>query len=106
MLLSAVIITRNEAHNIERCLHSLSGVADELLVVDSGSTDATVSLAEQCGARVLTHPFEGHIEQKNWAAEQARGAFVLSLDADEALSVELRDALLGWRSHAHTVRKK
>jgi len=100
MLLSAVIITRNEAHNIERCLHSLSGVADELLVVDSGSTDATVALAEQCGARVLTHPFEGHIEQKNWAAEQARGAFVLSLDADEALSVELRDALLGWRSHA------
>ncbi len=97
MLLSAVVIARNEAHNIVRCLESIAGVADELLVVDSGSTDGTVELAEKCGARVLFHPFSGHIEQKNWAASEARGRYILSLDADEALSPELRTSLWAWR---------
>lgn len=95
--LSAVIITFNEERNIGRCLSSLADVVDELVVVDSGSEDATVALAQSAGARVLHHPFEGHIQQKNWAAAQARGEWVLSLDADEALSPELRDSLLQWR---------
>jgi len=97
MLLSVVVIARNEAHNIERCLLSCAGVADELLVVDSGSTDATVERAESCGARVLFHPFSGHIEQKNWAAAEARGRYRLGLGADGALSPELQASLKRWK---------
>lgn len=98
MLLSVVVITRNESHNIVRCLQSCMGLADELLVVDSGSTDDTVALAESCGARVLVHPFSGHIEQKNWAAAQTKARYLLSLDADEALSPELQQSLKRWRA--------
>ena len=98
--LSAVIIAFNEEHNLPRCLDSLEGIADEVLVVDSGSTDRTVSLAEERGARVLTHAFEGHIQQKNWAADQAAGEWLLSLDADEALSPELAASIRAWRADA------
>ena len=104
MLLSVVVIARNEAHNIERCLQSCAGIADELLVVDSGSTDRTVALAESCGARVLFHPFSGHIEQKNWAADQAGGAYLLSLDADEALSPALQASLKEWKQQQTDAR--
>ena len=82
------------------CLDSLEGIADEVLVVDSGSTDRTVALAEERGARVLNHAFEGHIEQKNWAAAQATGEWLLSLDADEALSPELAASIRAWRADA------
>lgn len=99
VLISAVVIAYNEAHNLPRCLASLrlGEVVDEVVVVDSGSQDGTVELAEAAGARVLHHPFEGHIEQKNWAQDQARGEWILSLDADEALSEELAASLLAWR---------
>lgn len=99
-LISAVVIAYNEAHNLPRCLTSLrlGEVVDEVLVVDSGSQDDTVALAEAAGARVLHHAFEGHIEQKNWAQAQARGEWILSLDADEALSEELAASLLTWRA--------
>lgn len=99
-LLSAVIIAFNEEANIGRCLDSLVGVVDEVLVVDSGSTDATVDLAQARGARVLYHAFEGHIQQKNWAWEQSQSEWILSLDADEALDDELREAVAGWRRDA------
>ena len=91
--LSVVVITYNEAHRIGRCLESVVGIADEMLVVDSGSTDATVEIAERCGARVLHQPFLGYIEQKNYATGQASHDWVLSLDADEALSDELREEI-------------
>ena len=94
MPLSAVIITFNEARNIGRCLDSLRGVADEVVVVDSFSTDQTEAICRTYGARFLQHAFEGHIEQKNYALEQARFPFVLSLDADEALSETLRASIL------------
>ncbi len=96
--LSAVIIAHNEERNLARCLGSLKGVVDEVLVVDSGSSDRTVDIAKEHGARVLTHTFEGHIQQKNWAAEQATGLWVLSLDADEALSPELAAAICTLRA--------
>ena len=96
-VLSAVIIAFNEESNINRCIASLDGIADEVVVVDSGSTDRTVEFAEAAGARVLHHPFEGHIEQKNWAARQALGAWLISLDADEAIGPELRTSLLEWK---------
>ncbi len=87
--LSVVIITYNEAANIERCIRSVQTVADEVLVVDSHSTDDTVAICEALSARVILHDFEGHIQQKNYAKAQARYDHVLSLDADEALSTEL-----------------
>lgn len=92
--LSVVIIAFNEERNIGRCIDSVSGIADEVLVVDSGSTDATKAICESKGARVIEHAFEGHIEQKNYAASQASNEWVLSLDADEALSDELRISIL------------
>lgn len=88
-MLSAVIITFNEEKNIATCLNSLLTVADEIVVVDSFSTDKTREICESFPkVRFLTHPFEGHIEQKNFALQQARFDYILSLDADEALSDE------------------
>jgi len=92
--ISAVIITLNEERNIERALASLVSVADEIVVVDSGSTDRTREIAERAGARFITHAWEGYAEQKNFTASQARHDWVLSLDADEALSPELAAELM------------
>ncbi len=92
--LSVVIICLNEERNIGRCLSSVEGVADEIVVVDSGSTDNTQNLCEAAGARYYFHPFKGYIEQKNYALAQAKFPYVLSLDADEALSDELKKSIL------------
>ncbi len=81
--LSVVIITYNEQRNIGNCIDSIKAIADEILVIDSLSTDDTVLIAQQKGARVIQHPFEGHIEQKNFAITQAIFPHILSLDADE-----------------------
>jgi len=91
--LSVVIITFNEERNIGRCLASVAGVADDIIVVDSFSTDRTEAIAREHGARFTHHPFEGHIEQKNWAITQAAHPFILSLDADEALDDRLKEAV-------------
>lgn len=91
--ISAVIITFNEERNISRCLDSLQGIVDEIVVVDSYSTDRTQELVENSGARFIQNTFEGHIEQKNYALSQASHDWVLSLDADEALSDQLKDAI-------------
>lgn len=87
--ISVVIITFNEAHNITRCIESVRSVADEILVVDSFSTDNTRLVCEALGARVIEHKFKSHIDQKNYAVSQAQYDRVLSLDADEYLSEEL-----------------
>ena len=92
--LSAVIIAFNEERNIRRCLESLQGVANEILVVDSGSTDQTTAIAERLGAKVVQQPFLGYIEQKNFANDCATGEWILSLDADEALSPELKASVI------------
>lgn len=94
MRLSAVIITLNEERNLARCLASLKDVADDVVVVDSFSTDRTEAIAREHGARFVQHAFEGHIEQKNWAITQAAYPWVLSLDADEALSEDLLRSIL------------
>jgi glycosyltransferase involved in cell wall biosynthesis len=94
MHLSAVIITYNEERNIGRCLDALVGVADDIVVVDSFSSDRTEAICRKKGARFVQHPFSGHIEQKNYALEQALHPWVLSLDADEALSDTLRQSIL------------
>lgn len=92
--LSAVIITFNEERNIVRCLESLAGIADEIVVVDSLSTDKTVELCKPFNAIILQHEFEGYMQQKKWACAQAFNDFILSLDADEVLSSELRNSIL------------
>jgi glycosyltransferase involved in cell wall biosynthesis len=92
--ISAVIITLNEERNIGRCLDSLQGIADEIVVVDSYSTDKTEEICRSVGARFIRHKFYGHIEQKNWAILQASHPYILSLDADEALSHELKSSIL------------
>ncbi len=95
--LSVVIIAFNEEENIGLCIDSVQGIADEVVVVDSFSTDKTVAIATQKGAVVIQHKFEGHIQQKNFAKEQANNEWVLSLDADEALGDELKLALSKWK---------
>jgi len=90
--LSACIIAFNEADRIGDCLASLA-FCDEILVVDSGSTDGTAELAARMGARVLLRPFDGFRSQKQFAVEQAAHDWVLCLDADERVSPELRDAI-------------
>lgn len=92
-MLSVVIITFNEERNIERCILSVKSIADEIVVVDSFSTDRTEEICNRLGVRFIKHKFEGYIGQKNWAKEQATYDFVLSLDADEMLSEELRDSI-------------
>src|SRR5579859_5965101 len=88
MKISAAIITYNEERNISRALESLR-CCDEVVVVDSGSTDRTVELAMKLGARVLESNWRGYAGQKNYASDQCEHDWVLSLDADEALSEAL-----------------
>lgn len=92
--ISAVIITYNEERNIKRCLESIKGVADEIVVVDSYSNDRTEEICNSFDVKFIKHRFYGHIEQKNWAILQASSPYILSLDADEALSDELRISIL------------
>jgi glycosyltransferase involved in cell wall biosynthesis len=93
-MISAVIITFNEEKNIGRCLDSLRGLADEIVVVDSYSTDRTEQICRERQVNFMRHVFEGHIQQKNFAVEQATFDYVLSLDADECISEELRQSIL------------
>lgn len=89
MKLSVIIITKNESHNIAACIDSV-GFADEIIVVDSGSSDATVDLAKAAGAQVIeTNDWPGFGIQKNRALEHATGDWVLSLDADERITSAL-----------------
>jgi glycosyltransferase involved in cell wall biosynthesis len=101
--LSVTVITLNEAANIGDCLRAVAW-ADDILVVDSGSTDGTPDLARACGARVIARDWPGYSEQKNFAAAQAAHDWVLSVDADERvtpdLAAEIRSVLAGDPSEA------
>lgn len=88
--LSAVIITQNEERNIGRCIDSLTGVADEIVVVDSGSCDQTEQICKEKGTIFQHHDWAGFSCQKNYAETLASGDWVLSIDADEALSPALQ----------------
>jgi glycosyltransferase involved in cell wall biosynthesis len=93
MTLSVCIITLNEEANIVRTLQSVRGIADEIIVVDSGSTDATVALAQKNGAKVFVEPWKGFAPQKNSGLAKARCDWILSLDADEEVSPELATSI-------------
>lgn len=93
MALSVCVIACNEERNLRRCLDSVAWAGDRVVVVDERSRDATLAIARASGARVLVHRYEGNIEQKNFALARTREAWVLALDADEALSPELARAV-------------
>ena len=107
--ISVVIITFNEERNISRCLESLKDVADEIVVVDSFSTDKTEAICKEFNVRFVQHAFEGHIEQKNWSITQAKYPHILSLDADEALDETLKKSILEvkneWKFDGYTMNR-
>ena len=88
MKITATIITCDEEENVARAIRSV-GFCDEVLVVDSGSEDQTVAIAKSMGATVIRKDWPGYAAQKNFAAEHAQHNWILSLDADEAVTPEL-----------------
>lgn len=103
--LSAVIITQDEERNIARCLDSLRDLADEIIVVDSGSTDRTETICRQYGCRLGTkfvhHQWVNYSDQKNFANSLASGDWILSIDADEAISLELNANIRAIKTIEH-----
>ena len=93
MQLSAVVICHNEEAHIAACLKSLRNVSDDLIVIDSGSTDNTVQIAEDLGAKVYSMDWIGYGANKNYGIEQAQHDWIISLDSDEVLSQELIDTI-------------
>ncbi len=108
-MLSAVIITKNEEKRLPRCLESLSFV-DEVIVVDSGSSDATVEIAKEFGCRVFVEEWKGYGPQKQSAVEKASFKWVLSIDADERVPPEtarvILEELKAPRADAYSLRRK
>lgn len=98
--LTAILIAYNEERDLPRALASLEGVADEIILVDSGSTDRTCEIALARGARVYTRQLDSLAEQKNYAASFASNNWLLSIDCDEEISPELRASLLAWKQSA------
>ena len=110
MKLSVVIITFNEERNIGRCIDSVKNVADEIIVLDSISSDNTVMIAESKGAKVHHQPFLGYVEQKNRALTLAENDYVLCLDADEALDKVLERSIFKIKTapapaHAYSMNR-
>ena len=107
--ISATIITYNEEKKLEFCIKSLLDVADEIIVVDSYSTDATESICRKYPVKFLLHQFTDYVSQKNYATSLASHDVILSLDADERLSDELRIAILNaksnWSADGYVVRR-
>src|SRR5579863_6541196 len=98
MLISATIVTLNEERNIARAIESLR-CADEVVVIDCGSTDQTCEIARRLGARVFEEPWRGYAGQKNFAAETAAHEWILSIDADESLTDELEVEILALKKN-------
>lgn len=92
--LSVAIISFNEEANIARCIEAVQSIADEIIVVDSFSTDRTVEIAQSLGAKVIQEPWKGHIAQKNSALDKCSSPWILSLDCDEVVSPQLRDSIV------------
>ncbi len=95
--LTAILISYNEELDLPRALASLARIADEIILVDSGSTDRTCEIARDFGARVYTRKLDNFAAQKNYAASLASHDWILSIDCDDELSPELRSAMLAWK---------
>jgi len=107
--ISAVIITLNEEKKIQDCIDSVKDVVDEIVVVDSFSTDKTEEICRKNGVRFLQNPWEGYGRQKNWANQQATYNYILSVDADERLSDGLKEAILAvkknWQADVYSFNR-
>jgi glycosyltransferase involved in cell wall biosynthesis len=108
--ISVVIITKNEENNIEACLQSVCGWADEIIVVDDNSSDRTVSLAQPYATKIFYRSMDNEGTHRNWAYAQAQNDWVLSLDADERVTPELRDeirqTLTAPQAHCYTIPRR
>jgi len=94
--ISVAIITYNEECNLERCLKSVADLANEIVVVDSGSTDGTIEIAKKFGAIVHEQAWLGYRDQKNLALDRCSQPWVLALDADEEISPELKNEIIAF----------
>jgi len=94
MKISVCIITKNEEKDLTRCLTSIRDLADEIIVVDDGSTDKTVAIAKKYRAKVFTRKLDNFASQKNYAVEKATGDWIFAIDADEEVTPSLRDEIL------------
>lgn len=107
--LSVAIITFNEEKNIRRCLESVKDIADEIVVVDSYSTDKTEEICRNYDVIFIKHEFEGYIEQKNYAVKHTSFPYILALDADEALSDKLKESIISekenWQYDAYSMNR-
>jgi glycosyltransferase involved in cell wall biosynthesis len=95
--LTAILISYNEELDLPRALASLAGIADEIILVDSGSTDRTREIARTFGARVSERKLDNFAEQKNYAASLSANDWILCIDCDHELSPELRASILTWK---------
>jgi glycosyltransferase involved in cell wall biosynthesis len=93
-MVSAIILTKNEAHDLPGCLRSISWIED-IIVLDSGSADETLAIAQQFSARIFTNPFKSFADQRNWALDRCapKHNWILFLDADEHSTPEFQNAL-------------
>jgi len=96
-LLSVCLVVQNEQENLPRVLQSVREIADEIVVVDGGSTDCTSAIAREHGARVFQRPYTDQSDQKNYAVSLAANDWVFVLDADEELSAELKSSVQEWK---------
>lgn len=103
MKFSTVIITKNEADNIERTIRAVQQVCEDIVVVDSGSTDDTISICRRLGVRVFEYEWKGYSANKNFGAAQAQFDWILSIDADEVLSAALIQTLQNLHPQQETV---
>lgn len=101
--LSCTIITLNEAERLQDCLNAVYDIADEIIVVDSGSTDGTQDIAHRFGAAFIHNDWPGYGPQKRFAEDQARNDWILNLDADEVLSEALRQDIMNWKNQSKTI---
>ena len=95
--ITAIVLTKNEELNIERCINSVKGWVDRIVIVDSGSTDKTIELALSLGAEVYRHePFVNYAKQFNWSIDnvEIKTTWVFRLDADEVVPDDLRDEIV------------
>jgi len=94
-MISVTILTKNEEQNLPKCLESIRKLADEIIIVDDNSTDKTVEIAKNFGVKVFTHSLNNNFaQQHNFALRQAQGDWVLSIDADEVVSPELKKEIM------------
>ena len=99
--ISTVIITANEADRIANAIQSCQSFADEIIIIDSGSQDDTIQIAQALGCQVYSKPWAGYAKQRNFGCTQAKFDWIFFLDADETLDQQLSTALLDWKQRPH-----